>query len=76
MGLPRRRRRSAGLQAKLPIRPSPTGTSTRAHLAAKLAGGRIKCVAGLRNMDDKYGQARLAAYVTLLRRADGTPETA
>jgi L-malate glycosyltransferase len=40
-------------------------------LAAKLAGGGLKCVAGLRNMDDKYGRLRLAAYITLLHRADG-----
>lgn len=40
-------------------------------LAAKLAGGPLRSVAGLRNMDDKYGRARLAAYVALLKRADG-----
>jgi glycosyltransferase involved in cell wall biosynthesis len=40
-------------------------------LAAKWAGGALRSVAGLRNMDDKYGRARLGAYVTLLRRADG-----
>lgn len=40
-------------------------------VAAKLAGSGVKFVAGLRNMDDKYGAVRLAVYTALLRRADG-----
>jgi len=40
-------------------------------LAGALAGRSVRTVAGLRNMDDKYGPVRLRAYVELLRRADG-----
>jgi glycosyltransferase involved in cell wall biosynthesis len=40
-------------------------------LAAKLVGAPLRSVAGLRNMDDKYSDARMAPYVWLLRRADG-----
>jgi len=40
-------------------------------LAGTLAGRGVRTVAGLRNMDDKYGPKRLRAYVELLRRADG-----
>jgi glycosyltransferase involved in cell wall biosynthesis len=40
-------------------------------LAAKLTGGRTTCVAGLRNMDDKYRRLLFAAYIPVLRRADG-----
>ena len=40
-------------------------------LAAKLAHRPLRCVAGLRNMDDKYSDARISPYVALLRRADG-----
>jgi glycosyltransferase involved in cell wall biosynthesis len=39
-------------------------------MAAKLCPG-VRVIAGLRNMDDKYGSFRHAVYVRVLKRSDG-----